>query len=52
MNDDVLGKISDIDKSLVTHVTLVRSNVVMMPNVIGQLTGLHKPAGEKHIERE
>lgn len=43
MNDDVLRQVSHIDKCLVAHVTLVWADVVMMPNVIGQLTGLHKP---------
>lgn len=43
MNDDMLGKIANVDKCLVADMALVWSNVVMMSNVIGQLTGLYKP---------
>lgn len=48
VNDDVLRQVSHINKCLVTHLTLVRADVVVMANVIGQLTRLHKPA-QKHI---
>lgn len=43
MNDNVLRQVSHINKCLVAHPTLVRPDIVVMPNVIGQLTGLHKP---------
>lgn len=48
VNDDVLRQVSHINKCLVAHLTLVRADVVVMANVIGQLTRLHKPA-QKHI---
>lgn len=43
VNDNVLRQVSHINKCLVAHLTLVRPDIVVMPNVIGQLTGLHKP---------
>lgn len=43
MNDDVLGKIANVDKRLVADMALMWSDVVMVSNVIGQLTGLDKP---------
>ena len=43
VNDDMLGEIPNVDKSLVAHVALVWSDVIMMADVIGQLTGLDKP---------
>ncbi len=43
VNDNVFRQVSHINKCLVTHPTLVRPDIVVMPNVIGQLTGLHKP---------
>lgn len=51
VNDYVLREVSDIDKRLVAHMTLVRPDVVVMANVIGQLTGLHKsfPTAVTHI---
>lgn len=42
MNDDVLRQVSHINKCLIAHVTLVWPDIVMMSNVIGQLTGLNK----------
>lgn len=41
--DDVLGQVSYIHESLVAHLALVWPDIVMMSDVIGQLTGLHKP---------
>lgn len=38
VNDDVLRQVSHIDKCLIAHLTLVWADVVMMANVIGQLT--------------
>lgn len=49
MNDNVLRQVSNINKCLVAHVTLVRPDIVVMTNVIGQLAGLHKPAQITHI---
>lgn len=42
VNDDVLRQVSHINKRLIAHVTLVWPDIVMMSNVIGQLTGLYK----------
>lgn len=49
MNDNVLGQVSHVNKGLVAHVTFVRPDVVVMTNVIGQLTGLNKPAQINHM---
>lgn len=38
MNDDVLGQIANIDKGLVADVTLVWPDVVVVTDVVGQLT--------------
>lgn len=43
VNDYMLRQVSHINKRLVAHLALVWSDIVVMPNVIGQLTGLHKP---------
>lgn len=49
MNDNVLGQVPHVNKSLVAHVTFVRTDVVVMTNVIGQLTRLNKPAQICHV---
>lgn len=49
VNDDVLGQISHVNKGLVAHLTFVRPDVVVVTNVIGQLTGLHEPAQINHM---
>lgn len=49
VNDNVLGQVSHVNKGLVAHVTFVRPDVVVMTNVIGQLTGLNKPAQINHV---
>lgn len=49
VNDDVLRQVSHINKSLVAHLTFVRADVVVMADVIGQLTGLHKPDSQRNI---
>lgn len=41
--DDVLRQVSHINKRFVACLALVWTDIVMMPDVIGQLTGLHKP---------
>lgn len=44
MDDDVLGQVPDIDEGLTANAALVRPDVVMVANVIGQLAGLDKSA--------
>lgn len=47
VDDDVLGQVSEINKGLVAHVTLVWADVVVVADVIGQLTRLHEPVERK-----
>lgn len=49
VNDNVLGQVSHVNKGFIAHLTFVRPYVVVVTNVIGQLTGLHKPIQIKHI---
>lgn len=49
MNDNVLGQVSHVNKGLVAHLTFVRPHIVVVTDVIGQLTGLHKPARFYHM---
>ena len=43
MNDNVLGKITDVDECLVADMADMWPDVVVVSDVIGQLTGLYKP---------
>lgn len=49
MNDNVLGQVSHVNKGFIAHLTFVWPDVVVVTNVIGQLTGLHKPARINHM---
>jgi hypothetical protein len=42
VDDNVLGQVPHIHEGLATHAALVRSDVVMVTDVVGQLAGLDK----------
>lgn len=44
---DVFGEVPHVNKCLIAHLTFVWTNIVVMANVISQLTGLHKPVKTK-----
>lgn len=44
VDNDVLGEVPHVHESLAAHAALVRADVVMVANVIGQLAGLDKSA--------
>lgn len=49
VDDDVLGQVTHIHEGFAAHAALVRTDIVVVANVIGQLAGLDKSAG--HRER-
>lgn len=48
----MLGEIPNVDKGLVADVTLVWPDVIMVTDVIGQLTGLDKPGVGDRASRQ
>lgn len=47
VDDDVLGQVPHVHKSLATHAAFVWADIVMVADVIGQLAGLDESAGPK-----
>lgn len=45
VDDDVLGQVPYVHEGFAAHAALVRADVVMVANVIGQLAGLDESAG-------
>jgi len=43
VDDDVLGQIPHVDERLVAHVALVWADVVVVADMVGELTGLDEP---------
>ena len=48
----MLGEVPDVDKRLFAVVTLVWPDVIMVTDVIGQLTGLDKPGVGDRASRQ
>lgn len=47
VDDDVLRQVTHVDEGFVADAALVGPNVVVVPNVVGQLAGLNKPSPEE-----
>lgn len=47
VDDDVFGEVTHIDKGFIADSALVRSDVVVVPDVVGQLARLHEPGGDR-----
>lgn len=43
VDNDVFRQVSNVDEGFVADLTFMRSDVVMVPDVISQLTRLDKP---------
>lgn len=48
----MLGEVPDVDKRLFAVVTLVWPDVIMVTDMIGQLTGLDKPGVGDRASRQ
>lgn len=48
VDNEVLGQIADVDESFAADAALVRADVVVVADVIGQLAGLDESAREGH----